>query len=57
MEIALTECNRMQIALPGLALVHQLYVSLKAHGGAKKGTQALLLTLEELSSIQLPTLL
>lgn len=57
MEIALAECNRMQVSLPGLALVHQLYVSLKANGGSKDGTQALLKVLEQLSNTQIPKLL
>jgi 3-hydroxyisobutyrate dehydrogenase len=49
MEIALEEAGRMDLALPGLALAHQLYRALKAQGGGRKGTQALLLALETLS--------
>ena len=41
MDIALEECKRMHICLPGLALVRQFYESLVAHGGARLGTQAL----------------
>ncbi|GJQ09924.1 hypothetical protein GpartN1_g1715.t1 [Galdieria partita] len=52
--IALAECQRMRISLPGLALAQQLYVSLMANGGAKKGTQALIETLESLNGCQLP---
>jgi 3-hydroxyisobutyrate dehydrogenase len=33
-----------------LALVHQLYVALKANGHGKKGTHALMLALEQLSN-------
>ena len=39
----------MEIALPGLALVHQLYVGLKAAGHGKSGTQALILALDNLA--------
>lgn len=48
--IALEECRQMQLALPGLALAQQLYVSLKAHGEGRLGTQALLLALERLNN-------
>ncbi len=50
MGIALDEARRMNLALPGLALVHQLYVALKAQGGARNGTQALLLALERMNN-------
>ncbi len=50
MGIALAEAQRMQIVLPGLALVHQLYTSLLAKGNGRLGTQALILVLEELSN-------
>ena len=49
MGIALAEADRMNIALPGLALVHQLYVGLRAQGDGKRGTQALMLALERMS--------
>ena len=49
MGIALEEAKRMQICLPGLALVHQLYLAVAANGGAHSGTQALMLALEQLS--------
>ncbi len=55
MEIALAEARRMNLALPGLALAHELYVALKAQGGARKGTQALLLALARLSEVDWPT--
>lgn len=54
MGIALAEAERMQLALPGLALGKQLYVALSAQGHAKSGTQALLLALAELSQVQWP---
>ena len=50
MSIALDEAHRLNIALPGLALAHQLYLALKAQGHEKLGTQALMLALEELSN-------
>jgi len=49
MGIALEEARRMKLALPGLALVHQLYVALQAQGHGREGTQALVLALERLS--------
>jgi 3-hydroxyisobutyrate dehydrogenase len=49
MGIALAEGDRMGIALPGLALVHQLYAVVRAQGHGKRGTQALILALEEMS--------
>jgi 3-hydroxyisobutyrate dehydrogenase len=51
MGIALAECKRMNLALPGLALAHQLYVGVKAQGMGKRGTHALLLTLAQLSHV------
>lgn len=52
MGIALDEARRMNLCLPGLALVHQLYLSVAGNGGADKGTQALMLALEEMSGVQ-----
>lgn len=49
MGIALEEAGRMNLSLPGLALVHQLYIALQAQGGGKKGTHALMLALEKMS--------
>lgn len=51
MGIALKEAERLNVALPGLALAQQLYISLKAQGHGRKGTQALMLALENLSHI------
>ncbi len=50
MEIALDEARRMNLALPGLGLVHQMYKALQAQGHSRKGTQALILALEKLNS-------
>ncbi len=54
MGIALEEARCMNLCLPGLALVHQLYLSVAAHGGAQAGTQALMLALENMSQVQVP---
>ncbi len=51
MSIALREAERMKLVLPGLALVHQLYVALQAQGDGEFGTQALMLALERLSNV------
>jgi 3-hydroxyisobutyrate dehydrogenase len=52
MSIALEESKRMGIAMPGLALAHQLYLAVQAQGYGRKGTQALLLALETISGIK-----
>ena len=52
MGIALDEAKKMGIALPGLALAHQLYIAREAQGYGRKGTQALMLALESLSGIK-----
>ena len=49
MEIAIEEAKRMQITLPGLNLVHQLYFSVQNLGFEKKGTQALILVIEKMA--------
>ena len=52
MGIALAEAEKMNLALPGLALAKQLYEAVRAQGFARKGTQALLLALEHLNGIK-----
>ncbi len=52
MGIALAEAEQMQLAVPGLALAHQLYVALQAQGGGRKGTQALLQAMARLSDVE-----
>jgi 3-hydroxyisobutyrate dehydrogenase len=54
MRIALDESRRMGLALPGLALVEQLYRSAAAQGHARDGTQALILALAEMSKVTWP---
>lgn len=51
--ICLKECQSMGLALPGLALAQQLYLSLVAHGEGNLGTQALILAFERLNNTQL----
>ena len=51
MGIALDEAQRMGLSMPGLALVHQLYLALAAQGHGRRGTQALLLALEHMSNV------
>lgn len=51
MEIALEEARHMDLSLPGLALVHQLYKAVEAQGHGKLGTHALSLALEHISNV------
>jgi 3-hydroxyisobutyrate dehydrogenase len=53
MGIALEEAKRMEIVLPGLTLVHQLYQTVHTLGHGRSGTQALILALESLSDIEI----
>ncbi|MCF8144026.1 MAG: NAD(P)-dependent oxidoreductase [Deltaproteobacteria bacterium] len=49
MAIALEESAAVGLALPGLALVQQLYIAVKAQGHGRSGTQALFLGLQAMS--------
>ena len=51
MGLALEDAEKLQIALPGLALVRQLYVALMAQGGRRKGVQALVQALAQISNL------
>jgi 3-hydroxyisobutyrate dehydrogenase len=51
MGIALEESKRMGLSMPGLALAHQLYLSLVALGHGRDGTQALMLALASMSGV------
>jgi 3-hydroxyisobutyrate dehydrogenase len=51
MGIALDEAKRMNLVLPGLEMVHQLYLSLKEKSYGLKGTQALIVALREMSGM------
>ena len=54
LSIALEESARMGLAVPGLALARQLYEAVKALGHGRRGTQALLLALEQLNGLDNP---
>ena len=56
MGMALEEAKRVGLVLPGLALVHQLYIAVQAQGHGKAGTQALLRALESLSHVEVTAL-
>jgi 3-hydroxyisobutyrate dehydrogenase len=51
MEITLGEARRMNLALPGLALAHELYLALRAQGGGRDGTQSLIRALATISAV------
>lgn len=51
MGIGLDEAQRMGLALPGLALAKQLYLSVQAQGHGRDGAQALQLALASLSGV------
>jgi 3-hydroxyisobutyrate dehydrogenase len=50
--IALDEASRMKLALPGLGLARQLYISLQAHGGGPLGIHALIDAIASLSAVE-----
>ena len=50
MGIALEEAQLMGLSLPGLALVHQLYLAVQASGHGTDGTQALIQAIDRLSA-------
>ena len=52
MGIALQEARRMNLALPGLALVNQFYLSAQALGLENLGTQGLYKVLAAMNAIQ-----
>ena len=49
MGIALQEAEAVGLSLPGLALVHKLYLEVKAQGHGRLGTHALMLALQALN--------
>jgi len=49
MGIALDEAAAVGLSLPGLAVIRQLYIAVKAQGHGRSGTQALFLALKKLS--------
>lgn len=53
--IALQEARRLRVSLPGTALANELYASLMAAGSERKGIQALIELLAELSHVSWPS--
>lgn len=51
MRILLEECQHMNLALPGIALVHQFYTAMVAHGDQDLGAQALIKILRKMNGI------
>jgi 3-hydroxyisobutyrate dehydrogenase len=51
MGIALSEAEAVGLSLPGLSVVHQIYVALKGQGHARSGTQALYLALKAMNGM------
>jgi len=51
MGIALKESKRMNLSLPGLALVNQLYIAATAMGYENLGTQGLFKVIQKLNGI------
>lgn len=54
MRLALDECRRMNLRLPGLALAESLYARLAEQGHGRLGTQSLVLALAQLNGIEPP---
>ena len=52
MNIALAECRRLGLTLPGLVLAHRLYTEVERLGHGRSGTQALALALDALNPPQ-----
>lgn len=52
MGIALAEAERMNLCLPGLGLAKQLYEAVRAQGMGRKGTQALMVALENINNVK-----
>ena len=55
MGLALDQCTKMGLSLPGLALCQSLFLALRAQGHGAKGIQAIVLALEEINRITIPT--
>jgi 3-hydroxyisobutyrate dehydrogenase len=51
MRIALDEAAAMNLSLPGLAMAQQLYQAVAAQGHKKDGTQALILAMAQMNSV------
>eukprot|EP00744_Colponema_vietnamica_P005511 GILI01008073.1.p2 GENE.GILI01008073.1~~GILI01008073.1.p2 ORF type:complete len:300 (-),score=93.15 GILI01008073.1:1294-2193(-) len=53
MGIALEECRRMNLSLPGLSMVHSFYQAVKAQGHGRLGTHALAMALEKFNQTEI----
>ncbi|MGE4159683.1 MAG: NAD(P)-dependent oxidoreductase [Planctomycetota bacterium] len=51
MGLVLEDCHRSSLRLPGLELVHRLYMSVQELGHGRKGTHALMMALEHLNRL------
>lgn len=51
--IVVEESRRLGIALPGISLIHQMYLALMNQGHARDGSQSLLLALAQLNNMEL----
>lgn len=51
MKIALEECKNMNIKLPGLELVHELYTSMMDHDEGDLGMQSLIIELKRMNNM------
>jgi 3-hydroxyisobutyrate dehydrogenase len=54
--IALDEAQRMNLTLPALALARQMYEHVRNDGFDRKGTTALMMTLEQMNGVKHPPL-
>jgi 3-hydroxyisobutyrate dehydrogenase len=54
MDIVLEEARRMNLKLPGVELAQRLYREVEANGGARSGTQALILALAKMNDVEWP---
>ena len=52
--IAIEECKRMNLNLPGLQICEQLYKTLQAEGDGRLGTQSLILSIARLNNLHWP---
>jgi len=51
--IALDECKRMNIALPGMSQATQFFHAYQAQGGSKRGTHGLIEVFEKMNNMQI----
>jgi len=54
MDLALQQCKKLGLSLPGLAQCQALFLTLKAQGHSGRGIHALVLALESMNAVELP---